>query len=336
MSRAARAGVIVKGAGAIETLGHARTVLFDKTGTLTVGTPEVRDIVTRGGFEAAEVLRLAASLDRLSAHVLGAALVCAAAEADLTLSTPIEVREDAGQGIQGTVDGRAVALGSRAFLRAAGVAADEVASATLLSGRGSGEAQVLVAVNGHIAGAIVMADELRPDAVHIVERLRAEGVRHVAMVSGDRRSVAERIGRELSVDRVYAEQSPEDKLEVVARLRADPNLSPVIMVGDGVNDAPALALADLGIAMGVAGATVSSETADAVITVDRIDRVADAVHTGRRALYIARQSVLAGMALSLAAMAIAAAGYLPPVAGALTQEAIDLAVILNALRALRG
>ena len=336
MSRAARAGVIVKGAAAIETLGHARTVLFDKTGTLTAGTPEVRDIVASGGFEAAEVLRLAASLDRLSAHVLGAALVCAAAEADLTLSTPIEVREDAGQGIKGTVDGRAVALGSRAFIRAAGVAADEVASATLLSGHGSGEAQVLVAVNGHIAGVIVMADELRADAVHIVERLRAEGVRHVAMVSGDRRSVAERIGRELSVDRVYAEQSPEDKLEVVARLRADPNLSPVIMVGDGVNDAPALALADLGIAMGVAGATVSSETADAVITVDRIDRVADAVHTGRRALYIARQSVLAGMALSLAAMAIAAVGYLPPVAGALTQEAIDLAVILNALRALRG
>jgi P-type E1-E2 ATPase len=156
------------------------------------------------------------------------------------------------------------------------------------------------------------------------------------MVSGDRRSVAERIGLELNVDRVYAEQSPEDKLDVVARLRADPNLSPVIMVGDGVNDAPALALADLGIAMGVAGATVSSETADAVITVDRIDRVADAVHTGRRALSIARQSVLAGMALSLAAMAIAAVGYLPPVAGALTQEAIDLAVILNALRALRG
>ena len=336
MSRAARAGVIVKGAGAIETLGRARTVLFDKTGTLTVGTPEVRDIVTRGGFEAAEVLRLAASLDRLSAHVLGAALVSAATEADLTLSAPIEVREDAGQGIQGTVDGRAVALGSRAFLRAAGVATDEVASARLLTGHGSGETQVLVAVNGHIAGVIVMADELRPDAVHIVERLRAEGVRHVAMVTGDRRSVAERIGHELGVDRVYSEQSPEDKLEVVARLRADPNLSSVIMVGDGVNDAPALALADLGIAMGVAGATVSSETADAVIMVDRIDRVTDAIHTGRRALYIARQSVLAGMALSLAAMAVAAMGYLPPVAGALTQEAIDLAVILNALRALRG
>ncbi len=336
LSRAAGAGVIVKGAGAIETLGEARTVLFDKTGTLTVGTPDVRDIVTRNGLETAELLRLAASLDRMSAHVLGAALVRAAAEADLALSTPTDVREDAGQGIEGTVDGRAVALGSREFLCAAGVAADEVASARLLSGHGSGEAQVLVAVNGHLAGVIIMADELRPDALHLVERLRKEGVRHIAMVSGDRRSVAERIGRELGVDRVYAEQSPEDKLEVVKRLRADCNLSPVIMVGDGVNDAPALALADLGIAMGLAGATVSSETADAVITVDRIDRVVDAVHTGRRALFIARQSVLAGMGLSLAAMAVAAVGYLPPVAGALTQEAIDLAVILNALRALRG
>jgi P-type E1-E2 ATPase len=195
---------------------------------------------------------------------------------------------------------------------------------------------VLVAIEGHLAGVIVMADELRPDAEHIVERLRAEGIRHVAMISGDRRSVAERVGRELGVDRVYAEQSPEDKLEIVRRVRADPNLSPVIMVGDGINDAPALALADLGIAMGAAGATVSSQTADAVITVDRIDRVADAVHAGRRAMFIARQSVLTGMGLSLVAMGVAAAGYLPPVAGALFQEVIDLAVILNALRALRG
>ena len=181
-----------------------------------------------------------------------------------------------------------------------------------------------------------MADELRPDAEHIVERLQAEGVGHVAMISGDRRSVAARVGHELGVDSVYAEQSPEDKLEVVRSVRADPNLSPVIMVGDGINDAPALALADLGIAMGAASDTVSSENADAVITVDRIDRVADAVHAGRRALFIARQSVLTGMGLSLAAMAVAAAGYLPPVAGALFQEAIDLAVILNALRALGG
>ncbi|HYM46272.1 MAG TPA: heavy metal translocating P-type ATPase [Solirubrobacteraceae bacterium] len=336
LSRAARAGVIVKGAGAIETLGEARTVLFDKTGTLTVGVPDVREIVTRGETQAGELLRLAASVDQMSAHVLGQALVDAAREAELELALPTGIREDPGQGIEGAVDGHRVSVGSRAFLRGAGVPPDEVASATSMSGYGSGEAHVLVGIDGHLGGVMVMADELRPDADRIVQRLRAEGVRHVAMVSGDRRSVAERVGRELGVDRVYAEQSPEEKLEVVRSLRAEPRLRPVVMVGDGVNDAPALALADLGIAMGAAGATVSSETADAVITVDRVDRVADALHAGRRALFIARQSVLAGMSLSLAAMGVAAAGYLPPVAGALFQEVIDLAVILNALRALGG
>ena len=336
LSRAARAGVIVKGARSIETLGQARTVLFDKTGTLTVGTPEVREIRPRDGIDAAELLWLAASVDRLSAHVLGEALVAAAKQEGLDLTMPVDVHEDPGQGIAGSVHGHRVLVGSRAFMGSSGVPAGEVASSSLASTRGSGEAHVLVALDGHIAGVIVMADELRPDAERIVERLRAEGIRHVAMISGDRRSVAERVGRELGVDRVYAEQSREGKLEVVRRIRAEPTLRPVIMVGDGVNDGPALAIADLGIAMGAAGATVSSETADAVITVDRVDRVADAVHTGRRALYIARQSVLAGMGLSVAAMAVAAAGYLPPIAGALLQEVIDLAVILNALRALRG
>ena len=336
LSRAARAGVIVKGAGSIETLGQARTVLFDKTGTLTVGTPEVREIHTRDGIGAAELLRLAASVDRLSAHVLGEALVAAAKQEGLELTMPADVQEDPGQGIAGTIDGHRVLVGSRAFMGSSGVPVGEAASSSLASTRGSGEAHVLVGVDGHIAGVIVMADALRPDAERIVERLRAEGIRHVAMLSGDRRSVAERVGREVGVDRVYAEQSAEDKLEVVRTIGAEPTLRPVIMVGDGVNDAPALAIADLGIAMGAAGATVSSETADAVITVDRVDRVADAVHIGRRALHIARQSVLAGMGLSLAAMAVAAAGYLPPLAGALFQEVIDLAVILNALRALRG
>ena len=336
LSRAARYGVIVKGAGAIETLGQARTVLFDKTGTLTVGTPDVRDVVPYRDHRPADLLASAASVDRMSAHVLGEALVRAATDSGLALSAATHVREEPGQGIQAVIDGQTVAVGSRAFMRSAGIPADEIASAVVLRGHGSGEAHVLVGIDGHIGGVIVMADELRADADRIVERLRAEGIRHVAMASGDRRSVAERIGRQLGVDRVYSEQSPEEKLEIVRRLREDPELRPVIMVGDGVNDAPALALADLGIAMGVAGATVSSETADAVITVDRIDRVADAVHTGRRSLHIARQSVLAGMGLSLAAMVVAAAGYLPPVAGALFQEVIDLAVILNALRALRG
>jgi len=336
LSRAARAGVVVKGAGTIETLGQVRTVLFDKTGTLTVGAAAVREIAARPGFEDAELLRLAASVDRMSAHVLGESLVQAAERAGLALSVPTEVAEEPGQGIAGTVDGQRVALGSREFLRQLGLPAEELEAAMLLDGLGSGEARVTVAVDGRLAGSIVMADQLRPDAAGIVGRLRDEGVRQVAMVSGDRTSVAERVGAELGVDRVYAEQSPEDKLEIVRRLGADSGLGPVMMVGDGVNDAPALALADVGVAMGVAGATVSSETADAVITVDRVDRVADAVHAGRRALQIAHQSIFAGMGMSLAAMVVAAFGYLPPLAGALLQEGIDLAVILNALRALRG
>jgi heavy metal translocating P-type ATPase len=336
LSRAARCGVIVKGAGAIEKLGRARTVLFDKTGTLTVGTPEVRDVIARNGMATDELLRLAASVDQVSVHVLGASLADAAVNAGLTLAMPAGVREEPGQGIEGRVDGRAVSVGSREFLRACGVPAGELASASTWRGHGSGEAHVLVAVDGHLEGVILMADEPRPDAAEVVARLRSEGVRQLAMVSGDRRSVAERIGVELGVDRVYAEQSANEKLEVVRSMRDRAELRPVVMVGDGVNDAPALAAADVGVAMGAAGATVSSETADAVVTVDRIDRVADAVHAGRRSVTIARQSVLCGMGLSIAAMGIAAAGYLPPVAGALLQEAIDLAVILNALRALRG
>jgi heavy metal translocating P-type ATPase len=336
VSRAARSGVIVKGTPAIESLGQARTVLFDKTGTLTVGTPEVREIVTTGGLGAGELLRLAASVDRMSPHVLGDALVMAAQEAGLELTMPADVHEQPGQGIAGSVDGHRVLVGSRAFMREAKVPQNEIDGAALASTRGSGEAHVAVAVDGHSAGVIVMADELRPDARGVVERLREEGIRHIAMVSGDRRSVAERVGRELALDRVYAELSPEEKLEVVRRISDDRQLRTVVMVGDGVNDAPALALADVGIAMGAAGATVSAETADAVITVDRIDRVADAVHAGRRSLSIARQSVLVGMGMSVVAMLVAAFGYLPPIAGALLQEGIDLAVILNALRAHRG
>ena len=168
------------------------------------------------------MLRLAASVDRLSAHVLGEALVRAARQAELALAMPADPREEPGQGIVGTVDGRRVAVGSRAFLRSEGYAADEVAGAALVTGHGSGEAHVLVGIDGEVAGVIVMADELRPDAAGIVGRLRAEGVRHVAMVSGDRYSVAARVGRQLEVDRVYADQSPADKLESCAACAPTP------------------------------------------------------------------------------------------------------------------
>ena len=336
LSRAARIGVIVKGAGVIEQLGRARTVLFDKTGTLTLGSPEVERIVSLNGVEPTEALRLAASLDQLSAHVLAEALVHDAESRGLRLTSPSDVREQPGSGIAGAVEGRAVVVGAAGWLEELGFPGARVAAGAANGGQEGGRAKVFVGIDGQLAAMIVMADHLRQDAMGLPASLRETGIRHVALVTGDSASVGEEIGRLVGVDRVYSEQRPEDKLEVVKALRARKELCPVVMVGDGINDAPALALADVGIALGAQGATVSSETADVVITVDRVDRVAHALRIGRRSLGIARQSVLIGMGLSLAAMAVAAAGYLPPVYGALLQEGIDVAVIVNALRALKG
>jgi heavy metal translocating P-type ATPase len=328
LSRAARVGVVVKGAGTIERLGEARSVLLDKTGTITLGHPEFDRVVATDGLPADQTLRLAASLDQLSAHPLAKALVAGAEARNLTLALPEHSEEVFGRGVRGTVDGHGVLVGSANWLREHGI------EVHVPAGLDGGAAKVLVGVDGTFVGVVLVGDRLREESKELVPRLRAVGVRHVALVTGDKRAVADAIGETLGVDRVYAEQTPDQKLEVVRAVRSRPDLRGVVMVGDGINDAPALALADVGIAMGSAGATVSSETADAVILVDRVDRVADAIRIGRRSLYIARQSVLAGIGLSLLAMGVAAAGYLPPVGGALVQEVIDVGVILNALRAL--
>ena len=257
-------------------------------------------------------------------------------ERGLALSLPQGVEEGRGEGIQGTVDGHRVTVGSSGWLGRHGYAGANEAARALDGGLDAGQARILVGVDGELAGAIVMGDRLRAGTSELIQELRTLGVAHVAVVTGDRAAVAEDVGRRLGVDRVYAELSPAGKLDVVRALRAQPDLHPIVMIGDGINDAPALALADVGIAMGAAGATVASETADAVIIVDQIDRVVDAVRIGRRSLGIARSSVVAGMLLSLVAMGFAAAGMITPVFGALLQEVIDVAVILNALRALHG
>jgi cation transport ATPase len=328
--------VIVKGGGVIEKLGKARTVLFDKTGTLTLGQPGIERVVAFDGIGPDELLRLAASVDQLSAHVLAEALVHAAQERGLALVSPERVVEGRGQGIDGSVEGRSVAVGSSGWLRERGYVGAESAARALDTSADLGKAKILIGVNGRLAGAVLMGDSLREDAPELVERLRSAGVRRIAVVTGDRAAIAEEVGRQIGADQVYADQSPEGKLDVVRALREQRELTPVVMVGDGVNDAPALALADVGIAMGAAGATVASETADAVIMSDRIDAVVAAIQIGRRSLTIARQSMIAGIGLSLVAMAFAAAGFISPVAGALLQEAIDVAVIANALRALRA
>jgi heavy metal translocating P-type ATPase len=332
VSRAARVGIVVKGAGVIEQLGRVRTVLLDKTGTLTLGAPAVERVVALDGHPADELLRLAASVDELSAHVVAEALVHDAQARGLALAEARDVHERPGDGIEGAVESHRVAVGSRAFLRGRGVALDGEGAVIDAPGR----SQVHVAVDGRLAGIIVMADRPRPDAAAAVAALRAAGAARVAMVTGDDRATAEEVAGGVGLDEVFADCGPEDKLAVLRRVQSDPGSRLVVMVGDGVNDAPALAAADIGVAMAAAGATVSAEAADVVITVDRIDRVAQALRIGRRSLSIARQSVLAGMGLSLAAMVAAALGHIPPVAGALLQEGIDVAVILNALRALRG
>jgi heavy metal translocating P-type ATPase len=333
LSRAAHIGVIVKGGVAIERLGDARTVLLDKTGTLTLGIPAIERVVALDGIAREELLRLAASLDQLSNHVLAGAIVRQAAQEAIALARPERAREAPGQGIEGVVDGRRVLVGSVAWLAEHGI---DPADRQALGVSAEGNAMVLVGVDEHLAGVFVMGDHIRPDAHELIRRLRGAGVRQVAMLSGDREEIAQAVGRQLGLDRVYAQQSPGDKLDIVRRMQGEERCSPVVMVGDGINDAPALATADVGIAMSNAVATVSSETADAVITVDRIDRVADAIVIGRRTVRIARQSVVSGIGLSMCGMALAAAGLLVPVAGAIFQEAIDVAVILNALRALRG
>jgi heavy metal translocating P-type ATPase len=335
LSRAARAGVIVKGAGVLERLGEATTVLLDKTGTVTSGDPELEELLDGGHLPAEEVLRLAASLDQLSAHVLAESLVRAAVERGLRLSTPTEVDEEPGRGVVGLVDGRRVAVGSGAWLEEHGHAGARERARELDDGDAAGRARVLVGVEGRLEGVIVMADHLRPGAETIAPDLRAAGIEHVALVSGDRMEVAREVAASVGIDEVYAEQTPEGKLTVVQEARTR-SRGAVVMAGDGINDAPALALADVGIAMAGKGATVSSETADVVVVVDRADRIPFTIRVGRRSLAIARQSVVVGLGLSVGAMVVAAFGYLPPVWGALFQEVIDVAVILNALRALRG
>lgn len=328
LSRASRLGVVVRDGGALENLGRARTLLLDKTGTLTRGRPRVLDVTAAPDLKPAEVLRLAASLDQYSPHVLAQAIVDTARERGLELSAAADVTEEPGRGATGTVEGHRVSVGRLGPGRAHPDWARAVDNRALLDGA----AVAWLTVDGEPAGAVLLRDPLRHDAPRTLRQLRAAGFRRLLMLTGDRAAPAEEVAAVLGLDDVCAELSPADK---VAAVRAERERAVTVMVGDGVNDAPALAAADIGVAMGARGSTASSEAADVVLTTDRVDRLAAAVTIAQRARRIAVQSALGGMLMSLAAMAAAALGLLPPAAGALLQEAIDAAVILNALRALR-
>ena len=330
ISRAARRGIIVKGGAALEALARARTLLLDKTGTVTFGVPEVARIESFGPAPPEEILRLAASLDQVSPHVLAASIVAEAQRRGLALTFPSDVEERFGTGIVGRVDGRRVTLGRLEWIAAGRPLPAEVAELRRQIAE-EGHSNVFVGIDGELAGVIVLEDRIREDSAATLEAMRRLGIGRIVLVTGDHRDAAERVGRALGVDKVIAESTPSGKVETERRERAS---GPTVMVGDGVNDAPALAAADVGVALGARGATASSQAADVVLMQDRLDRLAEALGIAQRARGIALQSVLAGMGLSLAAMLVAATGHLPPLAGALFQEAIDVAVILNALRAL--
>ncbi len=330
LSRAAKLGILIKGGKAIETLARVRSLVIDKTGTLTVGQARIVSTNAVDGMTPDELLRVAASLDQASKHVIAQTIVAAAHSKGLSLAVPSDVIETPGEGVVGRVEGRRVVVGGLRFV--AGKAVDAGPS-LLPRDRPPGALAVAVAVDGKLAGVLILADELRTGSEALLRELRSMGIERIVLATGDRHDVARFIAARLSFDLVRSELTPDQKILVVLSERKN---GPVMMIGDGVNDAPALAAADLGVAMGVRGAAASAEAADVVLLVDDLDRVLPAIKIARRSRYIALESVVAGIGLSTLAMIAASFGLLAPVEGALLQEVIDVAVIFNALRALRG
>ncbi len=325
MSRAARNGVIIKNAGTLERLAAVRTAAFDKTGTITYGRPELLAVHARPPFPEDELLRLTASAEQYSSHVLSASVRDAALARGLEPGPAQDAHEEATHGVTATVEGHRVVVGKRAHVARS---APDVAEQAL----GPGELAVYVSVDGRFAGTLVMSDQVREDAAATMRQLSELGIREILVLSGDARATVEHVAAALGITRVLPECLPEDKVRTVR----DAPERPVLMVGDGVNDAPVLAAADVGVAMGARGATAASESADVVILTEDLARTATAVRIGRRTLQVALQSIWLGIALSVVLMLVAATGSIPAILGALSQEVVDLLAILNALRALRG
>lgn len=326
MSRASRVGVVLRDGQALEALGSARIAVLDKTGTVTVGRPVVVDVVPAPRWTAAGVLGLAASVEQFSTHALAAAVVEAARIAGLRVEPAQDVHERPGHGVSGRVGPSLVFVGARDE-----EPARDWERAVAGKARLDAATPVWVKADDEFVGALLLRDPLRREAGRTVRRLRAAGLRRIVMLTGDRPAVAQDVAGMLGLDDVVARCTPEDK---VARVREERSGGVTVMVGDGINDAPALAAADVGVALGNRGSAAAAQAADAVILDDRIDRLADGVEIAANAKRIAVQSAAAGMGLALVAMGFAAFGLLAAVGGALVQEAIDVAVILYSLRAL--
>jgi heavy metal translocating P-type ATPase len=328
LNRAARRQIVIRNGGGLEQLGTTTTVMFDKTGTLTVGRPAVSRVVAVPPFSEREVLSLAAAIEQGSGHLLARSVVEATEHRRISLLAATEVREAPGEGVEGRVGARQVVVGARELVRR--LAPDAAAALDAADG-GRPALRAYVAVDGAAAGFVEFADAVRPEAAALLARLGQLGFRRMVLLSGDRRENVAALGSALGFTEVHADLLPQDKVERIRQ--AILSGERVLMVGDGTNDAPALSTATVGIALASHGGGITAEAADIVVLADDLGRVAEAVETSRWTLRIARQSIWTGLGMSGVAMVAAAAGYIPPVAGAVLQEVIDVAVILNALRA---
>lgn len=325
LSRAAKTGVIMKSGAVIEQLAGVRSVAFDKTGTLTEGRPDLVEVRPAEGFTADEVLLLAASAEQYSSHVLAEGIRRAALDRGLQLLATDDASEVATNGVEAVLNGRRVVVGKPAYIAAL---APETHPAIL----GPGEAAAYVAIDGRFAGVLVLADDPRAESSRVVAWLRMNGVERITMLTGDAHPTATSIALQVGIEEVHADLLPPEKVYLAAQLHP----RPVMMVGDGVNDAPVLAAADIGVAMGAKGATAAGDAADVVILVDSLAKIVDAVSIGRHTLRVALTAIWIGIGLSIGLMIVAMTGAIPAVAGALTQELVDLATIVYALRALGG
>lgn len=324
MARASRYGIIVKTGLALERMAESKVVAFDKTGTLTKGIPVVHEIVTFNGFSSEEVLRLAASLEQSSNHVLAQAIVAEARDKNLKLIKAKHVQEVAGLGVQAHVRGQQLLVGRLSLLEDNGVKLPSKFKPARFD-----QTAAFVAIDGQLAGVITLHDEVRPEAAETLKQLHNLGIRELIMVTGDNAATANAIAKQLGIDHVHAETLPADKIKVLSEVKQHP----YIFVGDGVNDAPILTAADVGIALGARGSAAASESADVVIMLDDVSRVSTALEIAKKTFGIARQSILFGIFLSVLLMVIFATGKFPPLLGAVLQEVVDVVVIFNALRA---
>ncbi len=324
INNAARHLIIVRTGGALEQLASVDTVVFDKTGTLTIGRPEVSEVLPQAHWSRGEVLRLAASVEERSGHLLARSVVSAAADGGLPLHAATQIHESPGQGLRGVVNGHVVQVGARSY-----VSPEQNGKRDDVAGL-----RAWVSVDGVVAGSIEFADQLRPGIVPLLAVLDRLGLRRQMILSGDSAAHTKAIAADVGIREARGDLLPGGKVDAVRALVAEG--ARVLMVGDGTNDAPALSAATVGMALAGHGGGITAEAADAVVLADDLGKVADAVRIGQRTMYVARQSIYVGLGLSGLAMVVAAFGYIPPVTGAILQEAIDVGVILNALRTSRG